>query len=239
MSALACLSDEVDHTVLKTALQPIVALHDQHVFAFEALTRMRLGRLDAAQLFDRAMERRRGAELNLAAIHSALDAVPRLPQDALLFINADPVVLGSSQLSSAIRAGAERNGFSLSRLVLEITERSAFMDVTATTRVLGELRGSGVRFALDDFGSAHSHLAHIDVIRPSFIKIGHSFGTAFEGNATHTRIVRHISSLARDFACSTILEGVESPATARAARELGIEYAQGYQFGRPVAPSVQ
>lgn len=232
-AAAAALADPAETAVLETALQPIVALGDERVFAFEALTRVRGGRVATAQLFDRAT-RRHAAELNLEAIHCAFGAAHRLPPHALLFVNADPVVLGRGELPVLMCAGSTGAGFPLSRVVVEITERSGFTNVTAATRVLDTLRGWGVRFAFDDFGSAHSHLTLLDVIRPSFIKIGHELGTGFEQDPTHALIVRHVAALARDFGCSTILEGIESPATARAARELGIEYAQGYYFGRPL-----
>jgi EAL domain-containing protein (putative c-di-GMP-specific phosphodiesterase class I) len=235
MSAVAPLPERMATAVLETALQPIVALNDEHVLGYEALTRVRGGTIGVAQLFERAAGRRRATELNLAAIRTALGATPRLPPHALLFVNADPVVLASPELSWILREGSGRTGFPLDRLVVEITERSGFTDVSATTRVLEDLRASGVRYALDDFGSAHSHLTLIDVIRPSFIKIGNELGTAFEENATRTHIVRHITALARDFECSTILEGVETKATADAAASLGIQLAQGYHFGRPVA----
>ena len=234
MSALAVVSDRLD-VALNTALQPIVSLVDERVLGFEALTRVR-GVVDVAVLFERASGGR-AVELNLGAIGSALEATGRLPDGALLFVNADPVVLASPQLPPLVRDSASRTGFPLSSLVVEITERSPFIDLATTTAVIDDLRSAGVRFALDDFGSAHSHLAHVDVVTPSFIKIGHGFGTAFERNATHTRIVRSIAGLARELACSTILEGVETPATALAGRAMGIEFAQGYHFGAPGLPS--
>ena len=48
-----------------------------------------------------------------------------------------------------------------------------------------------------------------------------------------TKIVRNIVSLAQDLEVEVILEGVESAATARAARELGITLMQGYFYGKP------
>ena len=228
MSATAALADAVDLAGLRVALQPIVALHDEGVFAYEALTRAS-GGVDTAQLFDRASARG-SVMLNLIAIRNALHAARSLPPHALLFVNADPIALASAQLPSVMQQGT----LPLSRVVVEITERSPLVDLRATARVLDELRASGVRFALDDFASAHSHLACLDLIRPSFLKIGHGFGSAFEESASRTAIVRHTAALARDLRCSTILEGVESPSTAVAGREMGIEYAQGYHFGRPV-----
>jgi EAL domain-containing protein (putative c-di-GMP-specific phosphodiesterase class I) len=234
LKATASACDAIDADSLTTALQPIVSLSGARVFAFEALTRARPG-VDVAELFDHAVGCGCAIPLNLVGIRNALNAARGLAKEAFLFVNADPIVLTSVHLPRVIRESAARSGFPLSRLVVEITERSAFADVPATMRVLDDLRASVVRFALDDFGSAHSHLALVDAIRPSFLKIGHGFGTAFEESATRSLIVRSFVSLARDLACSTILEGIESAATARAARALGIEYAQGYHFGAPVS----
>jgi EAL domain-containing protein (putative c-di-GMP-specific phosphodiesterase class I) len=117
----------------------------------------------------------------------------------------------------------------LQRIVLEITERSGFTG-DAAGPVFDELHAVGVRFALDDHGSAYSHLGQISRIRPSFIKISNAFGTAFEEDETKQRIVRHTIALARDFGCETILEGIESGATARAAAQEGVRLAQGFHF---------
>ena len=209
------------------------------VFGFEALTRV-TGAWAAggpAELFDYANRRARLAELNLTALRTAVAGAAGLPGDAALFINVDPSVFNTGNLAGTVRGAAARHGLPLTRLVLEITERSGFGSDGAAFRALDELRECGVRFALDDHGSAYSHLGAIKAIQPSIIKISQTFGTGFESDDTRVRIVRHVVALARDFGCRTVLEGVESASTADAAGELGIELAQGYHFGRPSAAS--
>ena len=98
---------------------------------------------------------------------------------------------------------------------------------------LQDLRTLGVRFAIDDFGSAYSHLALIEKIEPAFLKVSQDFGTDFEKIEAREKIVRNVQSLARDFGARVILEGIESGATAAAARERGLAFGQGYHFGRP------
>lgn len=226
--------------LLSSVYQPIVRLGDGgSFFGFEALTRI-TGAWAAggpAELFDYAHRRARLADLNLAALGNSVAGAAALPDDAALFINVDPSVFNGGNLTNTVRAAAARYAFPLPRVVLEITERSAFGSDGAAFRALDELRACGVRFALDDHGSAYSHLAAINAIQPSFIKISQTFGTGFERDDTRVRIVRHVVALARDFGCRTVLEGVESAATAQAAAELGIELAQGYHFGRPSAAS--
>jgi EAL domain-containing protein (putative c-di-GMP-specific phosphodiesterase class I) len=228
------LYDRFDRVSMHIALQPIMAVREETIFAYEALARFGRG-VDTAEQFRREAERG-SARLNLAAVHNALDAFRTLPDTALLFLNVDPIALAAAELPDLVRDGAARNNLDLARIVLEITERSPLHDLDATSRAVTGLHRSGVRFALDDFGSAHSHLPHLDLIRPAFLKIGHGFGSAFETSATRTAIVRHIAALARDLDCATVLEGVETPETAGAVRDLGIDLAQGHYFGRPVIP---
>lgn len=219
--------------------QPIVRLDGSsvHSFGFEALTRVR-GRWLAGgpvMLFEYASRRDKLAELNVVAMTRALGAATLLPEETNIFVNLDPLTFNSGKLVPALTAAARRASLPLERVVLEVTERSAFADDEVAGRVFDELRELGLRFALDDHGSAYSHLSLISRIRPSFIKMSQTFGTDFQNDETKERIVRHTVSLARDFNCETILEGVESGVTARAAADMGVTLAQGFHFGRPRA----
>jgi len=221
------------------AFQPIVRLSPRGpvTFGFEALTRVRGRWLTGGpvMLFDYAERRSMLSELNIVTLTAAIAATPELPEDASIFVNVDPLTFDGGKLVPALMAAAGRASLPLQRIVLEVTERSAFPDDGVAGRVFDELRERGIRFALDDHGSAYSHLNVISRIRPSFIKISNTFGTAFEEDETRCRIVRHTLSLARDFGCETILEGIENAATARAAIAEGVPLAQGFHFGRPRA----
>jgi EAL domain-containing protein (putative c-di-GMP-specific phosphodiesterase class I) len=118
-----------------------------------------------------------------------------------------------------------------------VTERSGFANDDEACLVFDELRELGVRFALDDHASAYSHLGVINRIRPSFMKISNTFGTDFEKDDTRARIVRHVVALAHDLGCETILEGIETEATAFAAAATGVDLVQGYYYGRPNSAS--
>lgn len=225
--------------LLSTVFQLIVSVGTDGMqpFGFEALSRVRGDWPGGGptELFDYAARLGRLPELNLAAIECALGKADRLPEGTTLFINADPVVFLDPDLSLRLHVAAAANAFPLARLVLEITERSGFSDDIRRLQVFEELRADGVRFALDDHGSAFSHLSSIDIIRPSFIKISQRFGTAFESDATREHVVHHVVALARDFGCRPVLEGIESLSTALAAEAQGIELLQGFHFGRPTS----
>jgi EAL domain-containing protein (putative c-di-GMP-specific phosphodiesterase class I) len=66
-----------------------------------------------------------------------------------------------------------------------------------------------------------------------FIKIDIEFVRDLLGNDNDERVVRSIVSLAREFALTTVAEGIEDAATLDRLRELGVDHGQGYFIGRP------
>jgi EAL domain-containing protein (putative c-di-GMP-specific phosphodiesterase class I) len=67
--------------------------------------------------------------------------------------------------------------------------------------------------------------------------VSQEFGTGFERDSTKLKIVINLQSLASDFGCDLILEGIEDASTADAAARMGIKYGQGFLFGRPADPA--
>lgn len=222
---------------LHVAFQPIVRLGGNEVFAYEALARTS-GRWAAngpVTLFEYASRRGCLAAMNVTMLRKALAAAHTLPSSAALFINLDPVAFEQPDLAANVIEAAEKGGIDPHRVVLEITERSAFTDEHAAARSFESLRSVGFRFALDDHGSAYSHLGLIEAIGPSFVKISQAFGTGMETDPAKRRIVHHIVGLSAEFGSETIIEGVETSETADEAVRLGVGLAQGFFFGRPQA----
>jgi len=222
---------------IETAFQPIVSTTgpDGAPFAFEALARVSggwpLG--SVMTLFEYAARRGRATDLNRAAIVSSIEAAVALPLRSLVFINVDPPTFSDPRLPGEVMKTAAKSGISLDRVVLEITERASLSEDAVCAATFETLREAGVRFALDDHASAYSHMATISMTRPSFFKISGAFGTGFESDRDKQRVVRNVLALAQDFGCSTVIEGIETEATAAAAGSLGIELAQGYFFSKP------
>ena len=133
-----------------------------------------------------------------------------------------------------LRAAARKERFRLTRAVVEITEQGPITRPESAIANINELRDAGALFALDDFGSGYAHLRWLQDIRPRFIKIAQSIATDFESAAWRRSIVQKLQSFAGEIGCSVIVEGIETAATAGAARAMAIEYGQGYFFGRPV-----
>lgn len=221
---------------LVPSFQPIVCIAEDGVpvHGHESLARFDgpfFGSPDV--LFEYASRRNSVVELDLACLRETLRHANRIAPDARIFANLHPRVVSSDRLAGTLREAARASGIAPRRIVLEITEQGSLGDSELVGERCDEIRGMGFTFALDDVGVAYSHLSHIGQIRPAYLKVSQEFGTGFETDSTRRRIVRNILSLARDFQCELILEGIETEGTAAAARSLGIRYGQGYYFGRP------
>ncbi|MBI3222953.1 MAG: EAL domain-containing protein, partial [Nitrosomonadales bacterium] len=121
-------------------------------------------------------------------------------------------------------------------IVLEITEREALPHLTQVRAVLEELRASNIAVALDDFGSGFSSFLYLKYLSIDYVKIEGSFVRQMVGDERDRIIVEQINDMAHRFGLRTVAEFVEDEATARMLAEIGVDYAQGYYFGRPALP---
>ena len=225
---------------LLPAFQPIVDLNGgASGLGFESLARYRqaIPFFDPCFMFEYARQRGMTVELDLACLRRSINAARDLARRGKIFLNIHPRALAAGrQLARTLVEEASDCEVPLSSIVLEITEQEKLETSVEARESIEELRAFGVQFALDDVGSSYSHLDLIDCIRPSYLKISQEFGTDFEKDPSRRKIIRNIVSLAHDFGCETILEGVETAATSQAASEIGARYAQGFFYARPSEP---
>lgn len=231
------LDEIVESPDLGNAFQPIVDHQTGSIYGVESLLRFRTGNpiLGAPFLFEYARKKQRTADLELAGARNTFREAALLPSHIRIFMNTDPLVLeDSNRWADTILELAGAHTIDPSRIVIEITEQNSIPPTALESGAVTRLREAGVQFAFDDVGVAYSHLSWIDQFQPAFLKISQDFGTAFETDPTRTKVIHNIASLAADFDCSVILEGIETRATSDAAKKLGIRFGQGYYYGRPV-----
>jgi len=213
---------------LNVALQPLVNLTSDGLIGYEALARPAGAQTAPATLFEAALAGGWIADLELIVAARAFDSAS-LASGQRLFLNVHPTALESRGFGRRLRRAVP-----VGRTVIEITEQGPITDAPTALANIEELRGAGALFALDDFGSGYAHMHWLREIRPRFIKIAQSIATDFERVPWRHSVVKNVQSFARTIGCAVIAEGIESAATADAARELGIEFGQGYFFGRPM-----
>lgn len=118
-------------------------------------------------------------------------------------------------------------------IVFEITERQHISDFDLLVREVQPLLDFGFRLALDDFGSGYSSFLYLAKLPISFLKIEGWMVANMRQNPRIRDMIQSIVDLSIRQGITTIAECIEDAETAELLREMGVNWGQGYHFGRP------
>ncbi len=147
-------------------------------------------------------------------------------------VNVSAAQVSSGKLVSQVREALAAAKLPPQRLVIELTESLPMARSEGVSQTLSDLRSMGVELALDDFGTGYSSLSSLMKQPVSLVKIDQSFVKDVPGGGEV--LIKATVDVARRFGLEVVAEGVET-ATQRARLEsLGVNYMQGWLFGRPM-----
>lgn len=125
------------------------------------------------------------------------------------------------------------NGIAPNRLCFEITETAAVASMQNAEKLINTLKGLGCRFSLDDFGMGLSSYAYLKNLPVDYLKIDGTFVKDMHDDLADRELVRSINQIAHVMNIKTIAECVETENVWNIARDMGIDYAQGFYIERP------
>lgn len=155
-----------------------------------------------------------------------------LPDHLNLSVNISPVQLRGLGLPSAIQGIARQSGFSLARLMVEITESALTEDLDNARMIAVALKAMGCKLGLDDFGTGYSSLTHLQSLPFDELKIDRSFVASMAERRDSRKIVAAVVGLGQSLGLITVAEGVETLEQAQMLQWLGCELAQGWFYGK-------
>ena len=120
------------------------------------------------------------------------------------------------------------------RLEIELTETLMIEAASDAMAVVDALAATGVRLAVDDFGTGYASLSYLKRLPVREVKIDRGFVTAMDTDEGDRAIVRATVDLGRRLGLDVVAEGVESERVLENLRALGCHYAQGFAVGRPM-----
>jgi EAL domain-containing protein (putative c-di-GMP-specific phosphodiesterase class I) len=123
------------------------------------------------------------------------------------------------------------------RIVIEVTESALLADLDHVVDQLEHFRSHGIQVAIDDFGTGYTSLALLTQLPFDMLKLDRSLLPSLDV-PRDTAIVELILETSHLLGLVVTAEGVETSEQAARLRALGVDYFQGYLFGRPVRPEV-
>jgi diguanylate cyclase (GGDEF)-like protein len=156
--------------------------------------------------------------------------------DLNVAINFSARQIGHPDVVEDIEHALRDSGMDAGSLIAEVTESTVLEDAEVAQLAFSRINALGATVAIDDFGTGYSSLLYLKRYQVSVLKIDRQFVAGLGDHDGDDAIVASIISLARGVGAVCVAEGVETVGQYNALLTLGCEYAQGYLFGRPVAP---
>ncbi len=228
------------------AKQVIVDLQTGEAVADEALARIRLASgeiVEAGRFIEQAEGLGLMAEIDRQIIHQTMHHCGvRIGGGGAVdfghFVNVSPQFLARRDLVEEMFANATNYCATcgigpVKPIVLELTERQRIVSIERLRADLQPFIDFGFRLALDDFGSGYSSYLYLANLPVSFLKIEGWLIAHMRGDRKVAGIVESLANFARKEGVLTVAEHVEDAETARILADMGVDYAQGWHYGRP------
>lgn len=208
--------------------------------AMEVLVRLQdeKGRDIAPSEFLKAAERYRlMGEIDRWVIQNTFNAIVSqaldVPPGRSVSINISGQTLGDTQFLEFVVDCFDRSGVAPAQICFEMTESAVVSNIDHARRFVGVLHGMGCRFALDDFGSGVGSFSNLRNLPLDYLKIDGSFMRNLARDSVDQAMVAAMIKLARTLNFQIIAEQVEDNAALAMARELGVDFVQGFVIAHP------
>ncbi|HUG53445.1 MAG TPA: EAL domain-containing protein [Vicinamibacteria bacterium] len=223
---------------LWSAFQPIVQMETRDILGYEGLSRGPRGSplefpyalFGTAGRFDLVDELERACRRQVFVDWEQFGAPARL------FVNTVPATV--RDVSFLGRGVLDYLGprLSPSMVTLEITEGQVIENLNLYREAMHSFLDLGFTFAIDDVGAGYSGLETIANIGASYLKIDMGLVRDIHEKKVSQQVVKAILDMGAAMGAAVIGEGIETKEEAETLRGLGLRYAQGYFFGRPIDP---
>jgi EAL domain-containing protein (putative c-di-GMP-specific phosphodiesterase class I) len=214
------------------AFQLILDVKKRQIFSYEALLRGRNN--ESAQHVLNSVPNSEIGYLDDQSRIFAINLAAQLGLSTHLNLNIIPSTAISSPttIASILRA-AEQSQIRPEQIVLEILESEIIENFGMFTDAIREYRGSGLLFAIDDFGAGYAGLNLLAEFQPHIIKLDLQLIRNVHSKGPRQAIIRGLMRTCFDLGIDIIAEGVETESEYYWLRDEGIDLFQGFLFAKP------
>jgi EAL domain-containing protein (putative c-di-GMP-specific phosphodiesterase class I) len=152
-----------------------------------------------------------------------------------LSVNLSGASITDASLLELVESEISSVGVDPRALIFEVTETAAIVNIEKARRFAERLGELGSAFALDDFGAGFGSFYYLKHLPFDYLKIDGDFIRQLTTTKADQLTVKAIVQIAHGLGKRTVAEFVGDEATLRMLGRFGVDFAQGYYTGRPVA----
>ncbi len=214
-------------------LQPIVDNNTGNIKRYEALLRIKdknSNILSPFHFLEIAKKTKYYPQLTLSIIKQVFNVLDQL--DTKISINLSAVDMEKEHIRNSILKLLEANKDKAKKLTFELLEEDV-KDFSVVTEFIKRIKSFGIQIAIDDFGSGYSNFERLLDYQPDILKIDGSLVKNIEKDRFSRNLIEVIVNFAKRQNLQTIAEFVENENIYRILKEMGVDFSQGYYFGKP------
>jgi diguanylate cyclase (GGDEF)-like protein len=239
----ADLDGAADRGELVLDYQPIVNLDTGLLTGLEALVRWQhptRGLLPPSEFIEVAEQT--GAIISVGAfvLKTATEQLQRwqrrygLP-DLWMSVNVSVCQLDRPGFANDVKNVLLATQIDPASLVLEVTETILADPNGLAATALDDLRLTGIRVALDDFGSGYSSIGYLRQLPVDVLKIDRSFLTGTYARGPGNALLKAIVGMGQSLGLDVIPEGIEELEQFSRLQAMGCSLGQGFLLSHPVS----
>jgi len=227
------IKDAMQEDRIVSLFQPIVECKTQKIVKYESLIRMvdESGEYISPMYFlDLAKKNKLYHELTKIVIHKTFEAFKDSKYKVSLNLSVDDIL--NPEIVDLLKSKLTDTGIG-SRIVFEIIESEGIENFEKVMEFIIDIKKFGCQISIDDFGTGYSNFEYLMKLKVDYIKIDASMIKNIDTNNESEMITETIVDFAKKFGIKTIAEFVYSKSIYDKVNQLGVDYAQGYYFGKP------
>lgn len=216
--------------------EPIVDVSTRTVYGYEALARGPVGTDLHAPLvlFGLAEQEDLVFELDCLCRASGLEGAIDYPSGTKLFLNIRPTTIHDPNFrAERLIETLARCELEPSDVVFEVSEQESIRNMEAFLEIRDYYRGLGFQIALDDTGAGYAGLEVLLELCPEYIKVDRAFVSGVDQDPARQDMLSAMRAVADRTGARIIGEGLDTLEELEMLGELGIDFGQGWLFGKP------
>ncbi|WP_417822346.1 EAL domain-containing protein [Terasakiella sp.] len=181
-------------------------------------------------------------DLDMAVVKKSIERVHHFRQTHFLpplAINLSGISLGNDKfmhtLYNMLKDSPEMSG----HLLFEITESARIEDLPKVNRILQSIRKLDFEVCLDDFGAGAASFDYLNGLDVDVVKFDGPVVKRAYSTEKGNDLLRAMSNMCHDLNIHTVAEMVEDEAMAKHMQDCGIDFGQGWFFGKPDPDPIQ
>ena len=215
---------------------PIIDVMTGVVHHYEALTRFQEG-VSPFEIITMAEETGLIPEFDFAVVEKGLEFLNTIPRNnpTSIAVNISGQSVASDWYVERLHNLMNENKWAEGRMVFEITESAKMEDLERANNFIQRLRKSGFPVCLDDFGAGAASFGYLMSLEVDVVKLDGPVVKDAQRARRGKALLESMATLCKNLGIETVAEMIDDQHGLDFVRKCGINYAQGYLFGKPNA----